>query len=70
MIDEKKAERIMNNISRYLDVQSSYDYGIIRGQIRKTFDARTLRTITRHYDVRSYIDVPKTMNKKFELVIF
>lgn len=70
MIEEKVSERIIDNIGKYLGIQGVYVDGSIYAQLNKTIDVRILNTITRHYNVRSFFNVPKTMNKKFELVVF
>ena len=72
MIEKEMADKIIDNIGKYLQLDGKYDAenGLISATVNRTFDARTLKTITLHYDVRSFINVSKTMNKRFELVIF
>jgi hypothetical protein len=70
MIDEKKSERIIDNIGKYLGLRARFEDGIISARIEKPFDARIFETIRRHYNVKSYIRTSKTMNKPFVLVVF
>lgn len=70
MIEEKKAERIIDNLGKFLGIRSALKDGMIYAELHKTYDARILKTITRHYNVRSFIETSKTMNKPFILVVF
>lgn len=70
MNDEKINEKIIDNIGKYLGLRGSLNDGFIYAPIEKPFDARILKTISIHYNVRNYIKVSKTMNKPFVLVVF
>jgi len=72
MIEKNKSERIIKNIGKYLNLTGTYDEesGIIYAKIHEPYDARILKIITRHYNVRSFIKTDKTMIKPFELVVF
>jgi hypothetical protein len=70
MIEEKKAERIIDNIGKYLGLPAKLKGGIIYADCIKPFDARISKTIIRHYNVKSYIQTDNQMIKNFILVVF
>jgi hypothetical protein len=70
MIEKKVSERIIDNIGKYLGLRGSLNDGFIYAPIEKPFDARILKTIVIHYNIRCYIKTSKTMNKPFVLVVF
>lgn len=70
MIEKEVSERIIDNIGKYLGLRGSLNDGFIYAPIEKPFDARILKTISIHYNIRNYIKVSKTMNKPFVLVVF